>query len=248
MCGIQFLAWRESQFSCSNSCARKFPRKKKEYYGHKHVCDWCSNVFWNRRKDKRFCCAEHFHAWSKGNINIGPKSENHKRKISQAQIGKRKGIHLSLEHRMALSASRLGMKFSKEHRQNLSKSKVEKMSQRFVFGGNQRSYISTKTGEINFAHSSYELRRMNFLDSCSSVKFWTKNHGISIEYLLDGVLKRYIPDFLVEKVDGTKVIDEVKGWVRDHKIFEAKNESATQFASQNGFKYRVLFVNDLEKE
>lgn len=145
--------------------------------------------------------------------------------------------------------AKLGVKFSVEHRQALSKSKIEKMlACGFVFGGKQSSYISSKTNETNWAHSSYELRRMKYLDSSPSVSLWTKNHGITLDYYSDGVLRRYVPDFLVTKIDGSNVLEEVKGWIRNVEVFEAKKDRAVRFAAENNMSYRVLFADDLEKE
>jgi hypothetical protein len=60
--------------------------------------------------------------------------------------------------------------------------------------------------------SSWELEYMKKLERDKTVSKWTKNHGITIEYITEAGNKRgYRPDFLVEKIDGKKEIHEVKG-------------------------------------
>jgi hypothetical protein len=60
--------------------------------------------------------------------------------------------------------------------------------------------------------SSWELEYMKKLEKDKTVAKWTKNHGITIEYITEAGNKRgYRPDFLVEKIDGKKEIHEVKG-------------------------------------
>jgi len=166
-----------------------------------------------------------------GNINRSPKTQEHREKIGISQRNVLKGPQTK-EHRMNISLSKKGKKFSEEHKQNLSKSKIKTMQEKFVFGGKQEEYISLKTNERNFAHSSYEIRRMKFLDNDKRVIFWTKNHKIVIEYELCGVIRRYLPDFLIELEDGRKIIEEVKGWVRNKDVFDAKVKSAIEFAKK----------------
>lgn len=56
--------------------------------------------------------------WNKGLIGHHKHSEETKKQMSKAQMGKK----LSPEHRMKISLAKKGMIFSEEHRQNLSKS------------------------------------------------------------------------------------------------------------------------------
>ena len=60
--------------------------------------------------------------------------------------------------------------------------------------------------------STWEKSYMELLERNKSVKKWTKNHGIVIEYITEAGNRRgYIPDFLIEKVDGRIELHEVKG-------------------------------------
>ncbi len=152
----------------------------------------------------------------------------------------------SQEMKARLSASRRGMKFSLEHRQALSAAKIKAM-ERGAFGGKQREFVG-KNGERTWAHSSYEFKRMEFLDNCVGVVKWTKRHGLAIPYMWQGAVHRYIPDFLVTYVDGRQSLQEVKGWIRDPERFEFKKRAAQEYCRAHGMEYRVLFHESLEEE
>jgi len=60
--------------------------------------------------------------------------------------------------------------------------------------------------------SSWELQYMRKLERDRTVTKWTKNHGITIQYVTEaGNVRGYRPDFLVERIDGAKELHEVKG-------------------------------------
>ena len=207
------------------------------------MCRQCGGDFLGK-KGASFCNRICFGAWQLGNVNRGPKSDEHRRKLAEAQRGKRRGPQTA-DHRRKLSEAKKGKRFSEEHRAALSLAKVRQM-QSGVFGGRQTAYISCKSGTVEHAHSSYELRRMRFLDASPDVKSWTKRHGISIPYEFDGQVKQYIPDFLVEWSSGLKTLEEVKGWVREPARVAAKEAVGVMFAQANGFRYVTLRNGDLE--
>lgn len=97
-------------------------------------------------------------------------------------------------------------------------------------------------GTVEFFRSSYEERRMKFLDAEPRVKTWTSKHGIKIPY--EG--RNYIPDFLVVTVEGDVFCEEIKGWVQNKSEFEAKRKAAEMFCVSRGWIYRVLWETDLE--
>jgi hypothetical protein len=103
-------------------------------------------------------------------------------------------------------------------------------------------YTSTKTGTNEFYHSSYELRRMQELDADPAVLTWTKRHGISIPYQHAGIMRRYVPDLLIEHTSGSRVLEEVKGYVKDQAQYDAKCSVANLWCSLNNMQYRVNFM------
>lgn len=102
-------------------------------------------------------------------------------------------------------------------------------------------YMSTKTNKSEYYHSSYELIRMKQLDDDDTVINWTKRHKIIISYN-DGN-NFYKPDFFIEYKD-KKVIEEVKGWVRNINIFRKKKFAAIKFSKEHGYEYVVNFMGN----
>ena len=53
---------------------------------------------------------------------------------------------------------------------------------------------------------------MKKLEKDKTVVKWTKNHGITIQYITEaGNTRGYRPDFLLERIDGTIELHEIKG-------------------------------------
>ena len=60
--------------------------------------------------------------------------------------------------------------------------------------------------------SSWEREYMKRLERDKTVNKWTKNHGITIQYVTEaGNIRGYRPDFLIERNDGTVELHEIKG-------------------------------------
>jgi hypothetical protein len=214
------------------------------------ICKWCNNVFFsNQRRERKFCCISHFRLWSKGNINKSPISEEKKKKISKYWKNKKKGPN-SKKHNTNISSARKGMKFTKQHRQNMSLARVERLfaNKKSTFSGKQEKYLSNKTNEINYAHSSYESVIMRKFDCDNNVLYWTKNHKIKILYSLNGNEHYYIPDFLVTYLDGSKELIEVKGYIYNKEVFKAKNAACEAFCDNNNIKYKILFKEQIYEQ
>lgn len=198
------------------------------------ICEHCQCSF-ERTKRRKFCSGDCFHAWSRGRINRGPKSAEHRTKLSQAQKGKSRTSEafLSPERGRKIAMARMGMKFSELHRRALSEAKI-----RFLeaggFHGRQSEYASTKTGEQNWAHSGFEIELMKQLDDNDQVLRWTKNHGIRIAYSYNGT-RTYVPDFLVETRDGLVIIIEAKGYEFEPQRCAAKAKAARKFCQDKGW-------------
>lgn len=87
---------------------------------------------------------------------------------------------------------------------------------------------------------------MQYLDAHPLVKTWTKNHKIRIGYKEGRKRRRYIPDFLVEMVDGRKFLEETKGFVWNRMNFARKNLAAMMWCSYRGITFRIIREEDLE--
>jgi hypothetical protein len=90
--------------------------------------------------------------------------------------------------------------------------------------------------------SGWELEYMKRLERDKTVSKWTKNHGITIQYVTEaGNVRGYRPDFLVEKIDGTIELREVKGGqYLNNKDTERKHQAATAWCKRRGMKFVVV--------
>lgn len=110
--------------------------------------------------------------------------------------------------------------------------------------GNKGSYKSIKTNLVEFYHSELELVRMMMLDTDDSVTYWTKQHGIRIPYYYKGVIKNYVPDFLIINSDDSKTLEETKGYDSKAKI---KREALQKYCKENNFTYNWIDQNELNE-
>jgi len=82
---------------------------------------------------------------------------------------------------------------------------------------------------------------MEELEMYSDIAKWTKNHRIRIPYVDDAGYKKYFePDFLIEKIDGTKEIHEVKGGHLMNREVELKMNAAKLFCEARKMTFRLI--------
>mgnify|MGYP001571519458 CR=1 FL=1 len=82
---------------------------------------------------------------------------------------------------------------------------------------------------------------MKQLEEDPAVVKWTKNHNIRIPYVDDASYrKHHEPDFLIEFVDGTKEIHEVKGGHLMNRETELKANAAKLFCIARKMKFRLI--------
>lgn len=205
----------------------------------KLLCEQCGEPF-ERPKFRKFCSSDCYHLWSRGRINKGPKTLDHRQKLSASLKGVSHVTEafLSPKRGEKISAARKGMKFEPSHLKALSEVKI-----RFLeaggFHGRQSEYISLKTGERNWAHSGFERELMLQLDANDDVMSWTKNHGIRIPYVYNGQ-RMYVPDFRVETRDGLVIVMEAKGYEFEPAKCRAKADAAETFCDDMGWTYLVV--------
>jgi hypothetical protein len=143
-----------------------------------------------------------------------------------------------------------GKKHTEESRQKMSKTRSSLIADGYIdlkpsHYGLKGYYTSTKTNQ-NFRFDSFiEFIRMILLDREESVISWTKRHSIKIQYALDGNTKNYIPDFEIIKTDGSKTIEEVKGYENENKK-EAKFSALRSFCEEKGFNCSIVVYDDIK--
>ena len=90
--------------------------------------------------------------------------------------------------------------------------------------------------------SDWERQYMKVLERDKTVAKWTKNHGIVIQYITEaGNVRGYHPDFLVEKIDGTIELREVKGgqFLKNPDTIR-KHEAAKNWCKKRGMNFLVV--------
>ena len=89
--------------------------------------------------------------------------------------------------------------------------------------------------------SQWENQYMKRLERDKNVAKWTKNHGISIQYVTAaGHVRGYRPDFLVQKTDGGKELHEVKGThFLENPDTIRKHEAARNWCQKRGMNFVV---------
>lgn len=140
-----------------------------------------------------------------------------------------------------------GKPLSKETKQKLSKSNIERIldgsvAKQYDFG----KYFSTKMNKEMVYRSSYELAVLKYLDQASDViRFFYENRETLVEYEFEGIIHRYLPDFLVEYAGGQRKIVEVKPKFATLQLKNAAKIAAAQV--RFGDKYEVWTEDILQK-
>ena len=80
------------------------------------------------------------------------------------------------------------------------------------------------------------------LERNKTVAKWTKHHGIVIDYITEAGNKRgYRPDFLVQRMDNTVELHEMKGGqFMDSPDTIRKHDPAKTWCKQRGMKFVIL--------
>lgn len=108
-------------------------------------------------------------------------------------------------------------------------------------------YPNPRKSPYNFekCDSKLEYLMMEKLDSDPAVTRWMKRHGITIQWIdVQKHRRRYVPDFIVEYVDGHKCILEVKDPSRmDSDEVKRKRKAAEMWCKRRGLEYIVATVD-----
>jgi hypothetical protein len=236
---------------CSRSCWAKTSNKERMKPNITMECEWCKSIFEKRPgSKKRFCgysCSnsytnEYCDKEAKGAaISTSKRGKTHRgaphsektKKILSEKTGKRM--------RDPLRNPFIGKIRSEESREKQSHTR----SQRFVDGIyrwkmlTKSSYVDSKKGGYVFCRSSWETKAVHILDNDITVVSF-KVEPFTIPYLLNKKLRHYVPDFLIEHIDGRKIIVEVKpACYVNAPINVTKFSAAREYCSQKGFEFEV---------
>lgn len=111
------------------------------------------------------------------------------------------------------------------------------------------TYVSTKTGqEINY-RSGWERSFAEYLDKDKTVATYVYE-GIIISYITNlrsGRLRKYYPDFYVERVDGSKLLIEIKPKrFAPRGINKKKWEAAKKWCEEHDTEFMVITEDELK--
>lgn len=108
-------------------------------------------------------------------------------------------------------------------------------------------YNNPQKSPYNFEKydSSLEQMMMEKLDADPTVVKWMKRHGITIPWVdVQKHMRRYVPDFIVEYIDGHKFILEVKDPSRiDSDEVKRKRKAAEIWCKRRRMEYVVAMVD-----
>jgi len=193
--------------------------------------------------------------------NLGKKaSDETRQKMSQTGIARYENdpsLAKNLSDRMR------GMKYSEDMRRKLSEVRKQKilsgeikinrdkisetMTQKYMNDGfrwAKGTYVSTKTLKSCTYRSSYELQYMELLDADDDVIDW-KFEPFALKYEIDGVTRRYIPDFLVTRKTCKELVEVKPRCLRDTKMNSLKRQAAQRYCSDNDVAY-VEWTSDVD--
>lgn len=110
--------------------------------------------------------------------------------------------------------------------------------------GKKGAFHGTKCGWVH-TDSTYEYARLEQLEALTAVAKVSRC-GDRIPYEFGGRERSYIPDFRIEYLDGSVIVEEVKParWVSDPKV-RSKVEAATAFYLARGIVFRVISEEDI---
>ena len=111
------------------------------------------------------------------------------------------------------------------------------------------AYTSTKTGQVCKYRSGWELAYLTYLDSHAAVKDFGYE-SVKIPYVSNvrsGKVRNYYPDFLIEFVDGSQQLVEIKPSKRVKQVrVQKKLRAAEQWCREHGVTLVVITEVELK--
>lgn len=262
-CKKEFISYRKSRKYCSNNCVQKYKSKSNSFI---LICIFCKKeykVIRAKKNSSHYCSIK-----CKGNhqktTQLGVNNSNYDNHIL-------KGKKRSVEDikKIKIGATKCWETKDRKDKHNTWLENYKKLNGCYPFNtdlaktksyasralsivkgkvnsvthGICGNYISNKSNIKEWYQSSYELIRMQELDMDDNVITWTKKHKICIK-LTDKTW--YIPDFLIEYKNNNKILEEVKGYVRNKELFNKQIEFATKYCKENNIIYVVNYMNHLK--
>jgi hypothetical protein len=225
------------------------------------------------RKGQRFCSIKCYFSKSENNPFYGKHhSRESKKKLSFANSGKKRSEitkKLMSCNRTGNKNGFYGKKHSDKTKQQISQRGIERdlsgennpfygkchspeirrhlseVRSRKILSGEINPINTSRKGYFNGIRydSTYELKRIQQLLSDNHVKLFQKNNNIIIDYEFEGKKRKYIPDFFIEYYDGSKVVEEIKGYEKP--VDKVKYKAAKHQLQLLGIEYKILYKKDI---
>jgi hypothetical protein len=259
-CKLEFKTYKTKQKYCSRICGQS--NKKLERINKQCEYTGCTNIFETTITAKRKFCSiscqinwQKYYQLGENNGNFGRENKwgFHNadmrllisKKITESwETPERLVKHLAFLDRHRTEDGSFDFQ-NDEFRNKISIANIKRISENGVIGSNnfKRGYYDNKKTNVKeYYHSSFEEKRMNELDLDDEVIFWTKKHGHVIKYIEDNKVKRYLPDFLIINKDGTKIMEEVKGYIININNFKLKCEASLLYFNSLNIRYKINFM------
>jgi hypothetical protein len=124
---------------------------------------------------------------------------------------------------------------------------VKKRRRKYYSGEYNSSKLTNPPAKFK---SGWELNYMKFLDNDPMVKCYSYE-PFFLMYISNnnsGKLRKYFPDFLIENIDGTKILVEVKPAKKvDNRVNKKKADAAMLWCREHGVNYKVVTEVELKK-
>jgi len=217
------------------------------------VCRWCQKNFRKRMSQKGktgdFCSVKCGQAFKRGNENqfiskSCPTCKNNFQTVyrpgDQRKYCSRTCALFNLHKNILKGNKEIARKISAARAREILAGKRNHPT------GHKHGYFaSTKNPNPIFYRSSYELKALEILEKNDQVLKIT-GEPFSIPYFYEGVMKNYIPDFLVEMVGNKCKLIEVKPKaLANTQKNVLKKETAINFCKLNDMEYSEWTENNL---
>lgn len=270
-CGSEFEdKHRDGKRFCNQKCSAQYYKDKRvfpdrsgsnnaNWKGARDIpCDTCGNplgekAYFRSKNNKHKYCSRKCYGIGRTSLLtvsltcpvckkkfVVAKHDEGKRKYCSSQcVGKdpKENERKSVLHK--------GKVIEEWHRQACSEAAIKRSAEKVYTSGKNGHHESPKAGVVYY-RSSYELIGYKILDDDLNIQSY-ETEPVAIKYEnKEGNTRRYQPDILVKKKNGSFVLIEIKPkWQLKEEKVQLKLEAGKKFARQNGWKFEVWTEKEL---
>lgn len=227
--------------TCSRSCYAEYLSKNPELYSQNTAAMHTEESWQKIREDIR-------HRMSQPGWTPNFKGEHHAEETKERMRAMKR-----LNPPTGEKNGMFGKNHTSESRDKMSETRTRKMIDGTLkaYGKNNHQcgdHESTKTGLKHRYRSSWECATMLFLDVSAEILAWNYE-CLRVSYYYENNKRWYVPDFLVEYVDGRKEIWEIKPKeFATSRACQLKTEAAKKYCESEGISaYRILTRDELSQ-